>query len=52
MGERLNMRVNVEIISRHNCVLVVGLESVLVKGHERAFPECVHILRCVDDVKL
>lgn len=44
VGERFNVRVNIETISGHDCVLVVGLESVLV--------ECVHILCCVDDVDL
>lgn len=31
VGERLDVRVNIEIISGDDCVLVVGLESVLVK---------------------
>lgn len=52
VGERLDVRVNIDIISGDDCVLVVGLESVLVKRQERAFPKCFHSLRDTDDVGL
>lgn len=52
VGERLDVRVNIEIISRHDSGLIIWLESVSIKGYERPLPERLQRLCGVDKVEL
>jgi len=44
VGKWLYVRVNIKIVAGHDCILVIGLEIVLVKWHEGVFPEGFHRL--------
>ena len=51
-GKVLDVRVNIKIVAGHHCVLVIGLESVFVKRHEGAFPDCFHRLCGAGGIKV